>query len=53
MIVDAIVLLTGKFDRNLIYRQELKKVSGSEPDTLSQMVAIMGIALPTMGGNKK
>ena len=53
MIVDAIVLLTGKFDRNLVYRQELKKTGNTEPDTLGQMVAIMGIALPTMGGNKK
>ena len=52
VIVDAIVLLTGKFDRNLVYRQELKKTGNTEPDTLGQMVAIMGIALPTMGGNK-
>lgn len=48
VIVDAIVLLTGKFDRNLIYLQELANTGDTEPDTLNTVVAILGITLPVM-----
>lgn len=50
MIIDAIVLLTGKFDRNLIYEQVLTNTTDTEPDTLSMTVAIIGITVPTIGG---
>lgn len=50
VIIDAIVLLTGKFDRNLIYEKVLTNTTDTEPDTLSMTVAIIGITVPTIGG---
>ena len=50
VIVDAIVLMTGKFDKNLVYRHELKDTGDEEPDTLDITLAIIGITIPVVGG---
>ncbi len=50
MIVDAVVLLTGKFDRNLIYRKKLAKTGSTDTDTLNTYVAMIAITVPAVGG---
>ena len=52
VIVDAIVLMTGKFDKNLVYRHELKDTGDEEPDTLDITLAIIGITIPVVGGKQ-
>ena len=50
VIVDAIVLMTGKFDKNLVYRHELKDTGDEEPEILNTTFAIIGITIPVVGG---
>ena len=50
VIVDAIVLMTGKADRNLVYRQALKDTGDEEPESLNTIIAIIGITVPVVGG---
>jgi hypothetical protein len=50
--VDAIVLLTGKFDRNLVYRQKLAETGNMDPDTLDAYVAMISITIPVVTGTR-
>ena len=50
--MDAIVLLTGKMDRNLVYREDLKNTTGDgDLDSLNFTIAIISITIPVVGGN--
>lgn len=53
VIIDAIVLLTGKFDRNLVYRKALEDTGDTDTETLNMAVAIIGITIPIVGGEQK
>ena len=50
VIIEAIELLTGKFDKNLVYRQILANTSGTEPEILDPIVGIISITVPTVAG---
>ena len=50
VIIDAIVLLTGKFDRNVAYRAALADTGDEEPESLNIVEAIILITVPTIGG---
>ena len=52
VIIEAIELLTGKFDKNLIYRQILANTSDPDPEILDPMIGIISITVPTVGGKK-
>ena len=42
--------MTGKADRNLVYRQALKDTGDEEPESLNTIIAIIGITVPVVGG---
>lgn len=42
--------MTGKADRNLVYRQALKDTGDEEPESLNTILAIIGITVPVVGG---
>ena len=42
--------MTGKADRNLVYRQALKDTGDEEPESLNMILAIIGITVPVVGG---
>ena len=50
VIIDAIVLLTGKFDRNVAYRAALADTGDEDAESLNIMQAIILITVPTIGG---
>ena len=46
------MLLTGKMDRNLVYREDLKNTTGDgDLDSLNFTIAIISITIPVVGGN--
>ena len=50
--MDAVVLLTGKMDRNLVYREALKNTTGDGVGvSLTTTIAIISITVPVVGGN--
>ena len=51
VIVDAVVLLTSKMDRNLVYREALKNTTGGDPISTDTIVAIISITVPVVVGN--
>ena len=51
VIVEAVVLLTGKMDRNLVYREALKNTTGDDVISTDTIVAIISITVPVVVGN--
>ena len=49
--MDAVVLLTSKMDRNLVYREALKNTTGEDPISTDTIVAIISITVPVVVGN--
>ena len=50
-LVEAVVLLTGKMDRNLVYREALKNTTGEDAISTDTIVAIISITVPVVVGN--
>ena len=49
-IIEAIVLMTGEYDRNIVYRQEWKKGSQKEIENLDWREAMLYVTTPTVIG---
>ena len=49
--MEAVVLLTGKMDRNLVYREALKNTTGDDVISTDTIVAIISITVPVVVGN--
>ena len=49
--MEAVVLLTGKMDRNLVYQEALKNTTGDDVISTDTIVAIISITVPVVVGN--
>ena len=53
MIIDAVQIMTGRFDRNINYREKLSKGDGSDVPFLSTPEGIISITVPAITGARK